>query len=294
MASDSGKNSILKTDLNFNLVKTIQLPSGPSLQPGLFAASGDTIAIAGYDHYGVSHTSNGMFNQVQCWFHTSWGAAVSNEPATNAAVLAVEQTKPFSVSGNDGTPGERLTLSGGRFKIQVQNKGNQILNQVYLNTLFNYLEGICSNAPAYHRLFSNLSLKPGDTQWLMVDDLSVEQEFITQKICFWTSSPNGLPDNDRSDDEACTDLQLSTHSPLLTPLFIYPNPSDAAFYIKFPYGYDNSGPYNIYDSIGRLVMTGVFAGNLDLQRLSTAAWAQGVYWFRQGPFYAKVAVQHGF
>jgi hypothetical protein len=283
----NGQNHLLKTDFNLQQTSTITI-NNPNLIGMKVAVHGDTIGIAGYDYYGPYDNAYNPFKQQQGWFHSSWGAAVPTTQMVNAGAVKAEQVAPVKLQIYGAPP--YFQISGGPFRVQVKNNGNTLLNQVALNTRFEYVGYGCPGQPAFHQVYNNLNMQPGDTRWLVIDSLVFRQYTVPSQICFWTSSPNDVPDADRSDDIACVDLVLGTNEPQISQLNPFPNPADAGFTVEFPDGTAVTRDYRMFDGTGRLVATGKLADREDRQYISTAALPEGMYWLRAGYFVAKVVV----
>jgi hypothetical protein len=289
----NGHTNVLKTNFSMQPTDTSSI-ANPNLEGYAVAAHGDTIAIAGYDYYGPAGIGPyELFKQSRCWFHIHWGAGTPTSHIVNAGAVLVDQTAPVYVNSMGTPPYQYFSITGGHYKIQVRNNGNTVLDQFSLNTRFDYFGDICSDAPAISHFYSNLGMLPGETRWFELDGLSMEQMSVPVQVCFWTSSPNGIPDYNHADDIACADLLVGTNEPNISQLDPYPNPADAGFTLEFPGGVALSSDYRVFDCMGRLVKTGKFADPQEQQYISTAALPEGVYWLKTGAFVAKVVVQRG-
>jgi hypothetical protein len=289
----NGQTSLLKTDFALQQTGSVAL-SNAYLEGRRIAVHGDTIAVAGFDYYGPLNLPYPGFKQIQGWFHTRWGSGQLTAHINDATAVATVQTIPINVQEIQ-VPLDQpyFIISGGHFQVQVKNNGNTVLNSFCLNTSLDGFGGECPSAPAYTKCYSNLGLLPGDVKWLEVDSLATAEQFLVPKqICFWVTSPNGLPDYHHEDNIACTDLILGTNDPRTSQLAPFPNPADAGFTVELPDSYGADGLYRLFDCTGKLVVSGQFADQQSKQYISTATLPAGVYWLRIGARVGKVVAQH--
>ena len=117
-------------------------------------------------------------------------------------------------------------------KINVQNFGNSILQQVNVNIEFPMIDTLCVNGyQQFSRQYQGLSILPGQTAELNWEELRVtfdEDPTGNLEFCMWTSMPDQKLDKDSSNDLYCTNLSvtgLGDEPAKNFSLELFPNPS---------------------------------------------------------------------
>ena len=238
--------------------------------------------------------SGGPAQSSAAWIRSFPAASpASTFESPNAAVTAVEQQSLIATSSFPGS--SFYNISGGDFRIKVSNLGNTPIQTVSLNTSFNRSEFsiICYYFPAQQKTFSNLNLAPGESIWLDFGDVTAfGQAVIPDEICFWTSSPNEMPDAVHEDDRACqpANYTVAVNDPNIPQIILAPNPADDFTTLNFSENRVGER-WQIFDALGRVVAQGICTENSAL-RLETNALPNGFYLVQVGEQVGKLIVRH--
>lgn len=291
------KTRILKTDWTLQTLQDLIIPD-----PYLFGVGinvqGDTVVLAGVDGsaQGYDPEEPGsdyypFYKGRSLWFHSYWGAAVPSASQNNVTALELQQTGQLQID-NLGSPGNPYyKISGGNFRVRVKNSGNVPIKQLYVNTIFNTLYFICFYTPARRKFFDNLDIQPGAEQWLEFGALTdVYQYDLPEDICFWTSSPNGVPDLNHDDDFNCMQLIVSTQEAQESSLQFFPNPTSDGTLIKAADQTTLTGIYRVYDATGRVILIGDVSKGETQFFLPTGTFPAGLYWLKIGNRVGKLMV----
>lgn len=270
-------------------------------QKGLaIAYHNDMIAIAGVSGSGP-HWDNFSWlppkSARHLWMQTRPLSGGSPEAPVNAALVAVEQNEPLLVTFGPALPWdpqEYYQFSGGKFRVQLRNAGNTMIDQADVQIAFDwdYSSGICLELPAKQKRFTGLGLEPGASVWLDFGDISAAGQLnAPTQLCFWTAAPNERPDADRGDDVFCHTAVLSDEEPLIGQFSISPNPADTR--CRLVLSAQKALVARVYDITGRLIQEmDIPAGENTQIDLQTGDWPDGMYFLQMENLSEKIVVQH--
>jgi len=209
---------------------------------------------------------------------------------TDIEQLEVPVIDSFFSPGPD--PGTLYNISGGKFRIQLANTGEEEIHSFSLNTIFNYRTNVWFCAPVSAGFIDseNHSIAPGESVWVeYVGLLAEDQKHIPSQFCFWTSSPNNLPDDYPNDDLYCVDNTVSTQ-PIIENLFsVYPNPADKEIEVILLTEYTDS-KWSLIDTYGRILKKGAFIQSNSSINISELP--EGIYFLIGDRVYEKIIICH--
>ncbi|NET32026.1 MAG: T9SS type A sorting domain-containing protein [Cyanothece sp. SIO1E1] len=182
-----------------------------------------------------------------------------------------------------------ITFSG--VEVKIENKGEEVLQEVSLNSRFNRCQGICGSAFTYWYDFDNLNLAPGESISLPVGDISApgipEQDQV--ELCFWISRPNGKIDNLGANDIKCERLIIND-VPVVSPdyqVHLFPNPAVDIVQLDFSDGILSDEQGYIYNTLGQILETFLLPKGTKNKRLDIRHLPQGTYYLSVGAYSEK-------
>lgn len=251
------------------------------------------IAVAGTESSASPNATIQPIASTSAWVRIFDESQINIVPLLPDITLSnVKQTTPIDTS----YPGQfAYSLDGGGFQIQVTNTGLVPVNQVAVNISFarNEYFDICVNYPAKHVIFKNLQLAPGASTLLGFGNVHADGQIILPaQLCFWTSSPNELPDAEHSNDIFCKPIsyKVGVNDMTSLPLEIRPNPADTRAELLLPENHDSSS-WQVYNSAGALVQSGDYVAGTGLV-IETASLPEGMYFVRVGEYLGKLFLVH--
>lgn len=284
---------LVTTDLVGQIVSDVALPVNSWLSGSLLHADSSTFTIAGVSGSGpVDGASWEEYNATNLWFRTFTDPVVAPSEADNAAATNIMQAQPIVVSQINWGQQIRYKIQGGDFSIRVTNHGQTILENVDVLVGFQWNDTwICWDRPVHRRHYSGLDLAPGESVWLDFGDVFANyQPVIPVELCFWTSAPNERPDGNHDDDTYCHTLIVSTIEPAqIGQLRIFPNPTADFLKIEIP-EHLASGYWRLFTATGRLAATGLCPAGERMLEIGTGGYANGLYFFKLGPYINKVVI----
>jgi hypothetical protein len=196
------------------------------------------LAIAGYEKAGKDYYSSNI-----SMFAKSFQYSGNNlVHLSDAGVSSLNIDSVYWVH-NTGFPPDIYDIHF-RVTAVVKNYGWRVLHEVYLNSVINFIGGICDNLH-YHGLFSGLNVLPGDSVYLLVPgyldntDLTLTGTDPLSSLCFWTSAPDGYVDKGHSNDACCTSFVIPFHTGIndtyqnAVQVKVMPNPNTGIFSLSF-------------------------------------------------------------
>lgn len=297
LVSAGDRTLVLHTDTLGQSPDTL-LNSGIGLRGLHGRAASDTVIVAGVDVTGKSPFDLWDGNATNVWLHTQVGKSASASWG-NIGIAAVEQLAPITVyaSTSGGPFPPYYTLTSVDFRVQVTNFGNVPVDHFYVSHAFGWaVAGFCGYRPVTHLRFDGPTLAPGESCWLDMGKIGASDlTTLPSEYCFWTSAPNGRPDDDHLDDNFCHSIVLDAETPAAPiALSITPNPTGSeGFWLTLPSItlYDNDLAYRLFDAMGRLVVSGQLAPGEVRQHIPTTQLPDGLYTLHAGKWKARVAVQ---
>jgi hypothetical protein len=297
----NGQNWLAKTSLDGQ--NPIVLPSPSTWQRSkILAVQGDSVAVAGADGSGPkSDPSNQyeylQFQSMQAWLRTFTGDSPTPSALPNAAVTDVEQTSPIDTIGYPFPENSVYSLTGGDFRVKITNLSNSTLQSVRVNIGFerNQFLGICPSSPALQKLFANLNLAPGQSEWVHFGDVAAQGQWgLPTELCFWTSAPNAQPDAAHEDDHFCAPFLVTVHStePSGEAFRLAPNPAHDRVRVEGLGGERLVGQWQICDAAGRIVAEGFCPDGQSAFEVSTDNLPDGFYLFSMKNKRAKLLISH--
>lgn len=266
------------------------------------AARGDSVVVVGTDGSGPKSAATydyfypENFQSLQLWLRTFTGPSPAlSADTTNASVTGLQQLSGVDTLSQPETWHHYFSLQGGDFQVQITNRGNTILEQVFVNFSYeadNY--SFCPSTPAEQRLFTNLQLAPGDSTWIDFGDLAFPYlASLSSEFCFWTSAPNGRPDAIHEDDHYCAPATYTvpTHTPADQTVKVVPNPARDYFQVVAAAGLEEF-TWHLHDATGRLVQSGIYPAGQSELTVSTQSLPDGFYFFRLHNYSGKLMVKH--
>jgi hypothetical protein len=281
----SGKNVAVKTDLLGNILTDYAIQDA-YLCGQRIVHNGTALAITGFDGYGPTCILDGEYNP-QLDESANW---LRIQKGTNGQILSenldvriseVKQNTPVETELFGNPPYVFQNYEGGSFEVKITNNSPFTLNSVYINIRFeyNFFSAPCLNRPGVQRFYSNLNLAPNASMWVPFGDiLAYGQENEPNKFCFFTSSPNNLPDTKHDNDWQCLEVNTPTNAPLLENLTFLPNPCIDFFEVSLKDDMTNL-PWQFIDTNGRVVLDGK-SNFLNKLVIPVFGVANGVYYFR--------------
>jgi Secretion system C-terminal sorting domain len=250
------------------------------------ASNGGSIAIAGYDGYGPESMLSGEYNPyydvVHSWLRIQKGTntQITTNNADASITKVIQNTEVESLPFGD-PPNVYYNYIGGDFQVEITNNSQQTLQNVYVNIRhgFNYFSAPCLNRPGTQYYYPNLNLAPGASVLVPFGDiLAYGQEAEANNFCFFTSSPNHVPDRNHENDWLCKQINTATNTPIVENLLIAPNPVLDVCTVTLKEEMLNAN-WRLYDVQGRLVGNGKsdFSKNLEI---SLELLDNGVYFLR--------------
>ncbi|HPH82422.1 MAG TPA: T9SS type A sorting domain-containing protein [Flavobacteriales bacterium] len=204
----------------------------------------------------------------------------SNE---NIALTAIEfqSVVPWHCGNPSPYP---VYFYGLEYLVSIENRSDSTLQSCYINSQWtpSFAATIICNQYCYDEqkavYLSNLNLAP-DSSTTISFEFIVSGVLTPLPICFWTSTPNGQPDRDPSDDQICFDIPLGLNelNTEQTNINVYPNPSKDLTHFYFPENWPTIQlTYRISDLAGRIIETNICHGSqFDY---STTHLPEGLYW----------------
>lgn len=174
---------------------------------------------------------------------------------------------------------QSITFSG--VEVKIENKGEEVLDEISLNSRFNRCQSICASAFTYFYTFENLDLAPGESISLAVGDIHApgiptEDEV---ELCFWISTPNGKIDSQGANDMSCQRL-LINDVPNLDEVFrlsLFPNPASKQLNLDFHQTLGSNLEGRIFNPLGQALQAfdvpkGINRKQLDIQDLPPGSY----------------------
>ncbi len=193
-------------DLDQNLLH-IFTPNNPSLYFETIALKNDEIILGGRDAY-----TDGYAAIVKSY--TLDG--ITENYGADAGVTG------FEVGNTEYRFGSDDTLICNDISITIQNFGNDILNNSWVNIdLTGWVNLGAGPCPVYDRYFThfyeNLDLSPGQSITLEFPEIVAVYRYDTlpaqQDLCFWTYTPNHRIDVNHDNDATCQSITTSVKEP---------------------------------------------------------------------------------
>ncbi len=297
LAETNDRSLAIRTDSIGQIMDTL-LYTGIGIHAAQVSMKADTLLVIGLDISGKSPFIPSDGNASHLWVHaqadnatpTSWG---------NIGITGVEQLDSIHVKENffGGPFPPYYTLYDAGFRVQVTNFGAVPVNTFYVSHAFGWASSyFCSDRPVTHLRFDGPMLAPGESRWLDMGKIgATDLTSVPTEYCFWTSSPNGRPDDDHLDDNFCHSIVLDTETPVAPiSLSIAPNPTGTeGFWLTLPSTTlsDHDLAYRLFDAMGRLVASGQFAPGEARQHIPTTQLPGGLYTLHAGKWKARMAVQ---
>ncbi len=170
-----------------------------------------------------------------------------------------------------------------QYDITIENRSDSVIQSLFINSQWEpswiNVYGCNLYCYDYQKTLnkSNLNLAPGASA-ILPFSIVVSSSLSPLPICFWTSTPNGQPDRDPSDDQICFDIPLGLDEINLenNEIRAYPNPTQDITHFIFPENWTNKKiDYCISDLTGRKLEMNQCVGQS--LTLSTAHLKEGLY-----------------
>lgn len=220
-----------------------------------------------------------------------WFKFISNstkEDTTTIVSLAVIDIEQLEAPVIDSffspgpEPGTLYNITGGKFRIQVTNTGNEEIHSFSVNIVFDYRINVwfCGPVSAGHIDFENQVINPGESIWVEFTDLLAEdQKIIPPQFCFWTSAPNNLPDGNPNDDMHCIDNLVSTQPIAENSFSISPNPANSEITLHWNSETTHDLIWKLIDVHGRVLKSGQLNNNSRVETIDVSSLSEGIYYF---------------
>ncbi|MBX2871874.1 MAG: T9SS type A sorting domain-containing protein [Saprospiraceae bacterium] len=178
------------------------------------------------------------------------------------------------------------SISFPEVEVKIENKGEEVLEEVSLNSRFNRCQGICASAFTYFYTFENLNLAPGESISLPVGDIHApgipEQDEV--ELCFWISKPNGKIDSQGANDISCQRLLINDVSDVgeKEGLSLFPNPTTRLLNLDMDQGLRADQEGRIYNTLGQVLHTFIVPQGINRKQLDIQHLAPGSYYLSLG------------
>lgn len=245
----------------------VAIPAGRQLS--FLALAPDGIVLAGTERYGLEEPGKGN-NAVFLKKYNFDGATMDSGRDAGITSIEIEQEPvgyPFGA--------EYYKILFRDVKINVQNLGDSILQQVNVNIEFPMIDTLCIDGfQQFSKQYQGLSILPGQTAELNWQELRVtfdEDPTGSLEFCMWTSMPDQKLDRDASNDLYCTSLFVTgpEDEPAKNFSFeVFPNPSSleqSTLRYQLPAG--ARGEVQVFNPVGNLVARFAVAGGQGTLRL---------------------------
>lgn len=179
---------------------------------------------------------------------------------------------------------QSITFSG--VEVKIENRGEEVLREISLNSRFNRCQGICGSAFTYWYDFDNLNLAPGESISLPVGDIYApgipEQDEV--ELCFWVSKPNGKIDNQGANDIKCQRLIINDISDVdqSFQLTLFPNPAHDFLQLDFSTGLESNEIGYIYNTLGQILQSFTLPKGSKLKQLNIQGLPRGSFYVSIG------------
>lgn len=234
---DAGKNWLVKTNFDGKILQEFSMPDS-RFRVASLAVANQNIVVCGDVKTGQEEASN-IWQGRQAWvaFQNPQDSVfeIGNTDVKIAEVIQKQSVRVEFFSSNK----PYFNISGGKFKIKIEQKSGTPLEFVELNIQHEpyILSGICgalipSKTVAFVQPNTDLELDFGDI-------FALGQANQPQKFCFFLASPNRQPDAFPADDVFCHEftftLPAAEPRENLAGVKIFPNPTtDGIFKIQTP------------------------------------------------------------
>lgn len=184
---------------------------------------------------------------------------------------------------------QQITFSG--VEVKIENRGEEVLQEVSLNSRFNRCQGICGSAFTYWYDFDNLNLAPGESISLAVGDINApgipEQDEV--ELCFWVTKPNGKIDNQGGNDSKCQRLIINDISEVNASLQLrlFPNPARDFLAINFSEALSSKEVGYIYNTLGQVLQSFVLPKGIRRRQLDIQDLPSGSFYLSIGSYSQK-------
>ena len=261
------------------------------------------IAIVG------EHNSGKYFNEeykqdawgrYQGWFRFLPKLDFSeSELITSTSITGINEIKPISIDSfyENGPDYEGWVYwsEGGEFEIEIYNSGEDTIRNFDVNITFGTITNywFCPPTSALFSRYENQFIPPGESAVVHFDDIvAYRQTKIPAELCFWTSAPNGRPDNIPEDDRYCFARLVKTNFPINENISLYPNPADDEIHIlNLPYNNSNTS-WTLFDAMGRIIKEGKVNVGEDKLEIKVKDLSPGIYIIQVGKMNGRFIVQH--
>jgi hypothetical protein len=282
---------VLKLNFQGGVVDTVRTLPGHLEVNHLAYQTGNKLAIGGVN----SHETYMYIRARQMWLHTN---KLNDDPVVNVADVALMEVVPRAPVLIDTINATSLTpvlysLSGGDFEARIFNNSAVVLKEVAICVSFDYIFKGCLERAQKKITYTGLHVAPGEATTLDFGNISAPKQWgLPSAMCFYTSSPNALPDDNPNNDKACYEIAtVNTYAPEPDHLLIWPNPASTWIYIKLPSEELNNTHWKLLDNIGRVLQSGEIETGASILSINTVGVARGTYWVMINNRVAQVVIQ---
>ena len=281
--------SIIVFDHLLNFVEEFDLSPAYN-NPTDFIIQDDRLVITGYANASLSGHSYFLLyeNLGSDFFVRSYElgqGSLSDIDISLDAITCSDTTvsinEDFSCSNTSGI----MSLYFSGIQVEVTNHSDSVLNSIVLNTGNNNCSFICPSASTLSKSFNNLSLQPGQSTVLTFGDYNTSlvpyQE--NYEFCIWASSPNGMLDDDFTDNVTCMPVDVttivSTHTPqqAYEHIEVYPNPATDVLHIKTSRSIPGNTTISVTNLMGEKLISVETQHNQQVFELDIEHLPSGVY-----------------
>ena len=169
-------------------------------------------------------------------------------------------------------------------RVTVKNFGTQPIDSFHLNSLHRRCIGLCES---FFELYYHSPTTIQPSEELIVEFGDIDQTFMTVDeafdFCFWTSNPNGLPDEDYSNNYLCETFSTTTSIkdfPFSQKIKLFPNPVNELLSVELPDEFVNEKvAFEIFNTQGQLVQQ-CFFNNKKTEQINIQNLAEGIYFLQ--------------
>ena len=176
---------------------------------------------------------------------------------------------------------EWYIYNDGKFSVRVKNNGSQPLQSIQvLAARYSVFDlGFCTTENYVDKQYTALDLSPGEDTLLYIGNVGYgyTERVTPWQLCFWVTTPNGLPDINHENDYACVELDLTTATTErpVNRLNLSPNPAADVLFIENLR--EHPGRCRVFNSAGQLVAEQEPIGEQGVYRLDTSRLPGGFY-----------------